>query len=530
MATENPQLRPKAALITDANGTTSADVAANGGLNVNVLTGGGGGGTANQGTPNTPANAWPVKITDAAGVNEAAVDASGNVAVSVSNFPATQPVSAASLPLPTNASKETGGNLASIATHQTDGTQTTQVTNFPATQAVSAAALPLPANAAKETGGNLASIASHQTDGTQQTQVTNFPATQPVSGTVTVQQPSGASLHVDVDNFPATQATNLTQVGGATLAPATNDAPVGTEIAPIVRDIFRKRQTLLTSTPLAANGVFTSAWFDSELTGTAFVMVTGISNVASLATTGCQLQESEDQTNVRVIGNTGAAATNRIQGYVRARYWRVVYTNGGTIQATFTLYATETSLPFVGFGIPLAQSIEPLGVLASSNVPQIFGDNQANQNGAFFIAQNGSGFMQANVCYLYNGSTWDRPRTPNIFKQATATASGSTALWTPTAGKKFRLMRFRVQVTGLAKAASSADLVITLLDSASDIGVGQVVTIPTTAGTTGNILDSAWIDLGNGRLSALANNVLNINLSFALIGGLVNVTCCGTEE
>ncbi len=59
--------------------------------------------------------------------------------VSVSNFPATQPVSAATLPLPANASQETGGNLATIVTNtatiatntanETNGTQKTQVSD-----------------------------------------------------------------------------------------------------------------------------------------------------------------------------------------------------------------------------------------------------------------------------------------------------------------------------------------------------------------------------------------------------------------
>jgi hypothetical protein len=40
---------------------------------------------------------------------------SGSWSVSVSNFPATQPVSAASLPLPSNAAQEAGGNLATLA-------------------------------------------------------------------------------------------------------------------------------------------------------------------------------------------------------------------------------------------------------------------------------------------------------------------------------------------------------------------------------------------------------------------------------
>ena len=40
--------------------------------------------------------------------------------------------------------------------------------------------------------------------------VSNLPATQPVSGSVTAVQSSGSSLHVDVDNFPATQPVSGT--------------------------------------------------------------------------------------------------------------------------------------------------------------------------------------------------------------------------------------------------------------------------------------------------------------------------------
>src|SRR5438105_5547002 len=44
----------------------------------------------------------------------------------------------------------------------------------------------------------------------------------------------------------------------------------------------------------------------------------------------------------------------------------------------------------------------------------------------------------------FNGAFWDRLRTPNKFNHALATAAGNTAVWTPAAGKKFRLMRFAV--------------------------------------------------------------------------------------
>ena len=134
---------------------------------------------------------------------------------------------------------------------------------------------------------------------------------------------------------------------------------------------------------------------------------------------------------------------------------------------------------------------------------------------------------------LYNAGSgsYDRQRTPTIFKTAQATASGNTALWTPAGGKKFRLMRFKVQVTDNSATSGGAVISIGLQDSTTDLALTHDVWLPS-AGLTGAIngWDSGWIDLGNGKLSAAANNVLNINLSAALSAGNVRVTCCGTEE
>lgn len=81
------------------------------------------------------------------------VAVSGSVAVTGTFYPATQPVSAASLPLPTGAATEAtlgaieaalGGTL----TVDVTGSVAVTGTFYPATQPVSAAALPLPAGAA----------------------------------------------------------------------------------------------------------------------------------------------------------------------------------------------------------------------------------------------------------------------------------------------------------------------------------------------------------------------------------------------
>ena len=128
----------------------------------------------------------------------------------------------------------------------------------------------------------------------------------------------------------------------------------------------------------------------------------------------------------------------------------------------------------------------------------------------------------------WNGATWDRLRTPNVFKTVSTAAAGNTALWTPAAGLKFRLMRVHMSITSNAAAAAAAVLLSQLLDGATFFGISDNNYIPL-AGVIQQHQNFVF-DLGNGYLSAAANNVLNINLSFALTAGILDVTVAGTEE
>lgn len=136
--------------------------------------------------------------------------------------------------------------------------------------------------------------------------------------------------------------------------------------------------------------------------------------------------------------------------------------------------------------------------------------------------------------HVYRGTSdnqWDRTRSPNTFRTVATAAAGNTALWTPAAGRRFRLMRYCVTVTGDAIQAAAGVLVISLFDGAAG-ATGQIHSafVPAVAVNTQSLYTSGWIDLGNGVLSAAVNNVLNVNLSAALAGGVVNVIACGTEE
>lgn len=127
----------------------------------------------------------------------------------------------------------------------------------------------------------------------------------------------------------------------------------------------------------------------------------------------------------------------------------------------------------------------------------------------------------------YNGATWDKLRVASVLKTATATASGNTAVWTPTSSKKFRLMGFEIVVTG-ASVTVPGVLEVNLQDSTSNTGAAYSLSLTATAlagsFSTGPVL------IGNGLLSATPNNVLNINLSAALITGEVRVMAWGVEE
>ena len=79
----------------------------------------------------------------ATGASSSSTSAGAASSVVVTNFPATQPVSAASLPLPSGAA-----TAALQPAINADGGSQVHVQNFPATQPISASALPLPSGAA----------------------------------------------------------------------------------------------------------------------------------------------------------------------------------------------------------------------------------------------------------------------------------------------------------------------------------------------------------------------------------------------
>ena len=109
------------------------------------------------------------------------------------------------------------------------------------------------------------------------------------------------------------------------------------------------------------------------------------------------------------------------------------------------------------------------------------------------------------------------------------TGAGTTALWTPNSGKKFRLMKYRILIPGDTYLAAAGRLVIRFYDASTDLGIWHSILLPAAAGTTPMLWDSGLCDLGNGYLSSTANNALGVNLSAAVTNG-INVQVFGNEE
>lgn len=194
-------------------------------------------------------------------------------------------------------------------------------------------------------------------------------------------------------------------VGGANVAGATNfriratAAITGTAVVKVIESVNTQSVYIANAAPAGniisiLNSSVATLLAAATYTGTgedvsnfSEMRVTVFANVAS-ATDGLSLQQSTDNSNWDVVDTYTIAASSAGQGKTfvvprQARYFRVVYTNGGTNQATFRL----------------STLLNRTATAPSSNRP---GDAYTNETD---LVQ-GQSFLMG-----YNGTTWDRLRT-----------------------------------------------------------------------------------------------------------------------
>lgn len=221
----------------------------------------GGGGSASNASVgpagSANGNSTSVQGNDGAPLARDATLTNGNLKAQISNFPATQAISAANLPLPAGAAQDatlTNGNLVakistlpalpagnnnigsvnvgnfpssqtingSVSVNNLPASQTVNgsvsVNNFPATQPISAASLPLPAGAAQD---------STLTGGTAKFQVTSIPA---ITGTVTASPGDGSITTLPAGTGVGTYGPVVDTQGYASVAYSFSTIPAGASI------------------------------------------------------------------------------------------------------------------------------------------------------------------------------------------------------------------------------------------------------------------------------------------------------------
>jgi hypothetical protein len=407
---------------------------------------------------------------------------------------------------------ETGGNLATIAGAISSAKFQDNIAQFGGSnvtigQQLAASSIPviLPAatittltppaaltNFALETGGNLATLAGAVSSSKVNVNIS--------SGNIT-----GFALDATLTSGnQQTKVTNGTNIADVLSGDSGNNGQV---IAPA------RKEVAFTTTSAQAVGSTDASnyrWVSVYISGQG-------------ATSTVTFQASNDNTNWVSVKLTDPNATNTglvnsttgtgmFTGQVPGRYFRLNVTG-------ITSGTTAGTIEFFGSGGPNWMNVIGMGdVNGNPAMPQLaYGDGLA--------------YPIAASQYGYTGSAQNRLRTPTVFKTTTATASGNTAVWTPTSGKKFRLMRFMITLTANVSLASAGLEEVTFQDATTGMPVGFSEYVPGTAvTTTPGGFTTGWIDLGNGILSASANNVLNINLGTTLATGECRVLVCGTEE
>jgi hypothetical protein len=232
--------------------------------------------------------------------------------------------------------------------------------------------------------------------------------------------------------------------------------------------------------------------------------------VTSIGTSGSALfQGSNDGVTwtsvwlTRTVGgyDTATATGNAVgiyHGPIPARYFRLNMT--ALAAGTYSVVITLSALPrqILSFGV-------------SANLVQVGNISIQSPGDA-----KGINTLLGTAVHVYNGTSLDVTRSVNTLKtgQSTALASGSAlALWTPTAGKKFRLrtLRGRASVAGRYEVRDGAVTVIGYIY----LDANRWVTV---------------MDMeANGYLSTTTNNVLNIYNQSGSAADL-DFICSGNEE
>lgn len=127
---------------------------------------------------------------------------------------------------------------------------------------------------------------------------------------------------------------------------------------------------------------------------------------------------------------------------------------------------------------------------------------------------------------MIGGGASAGPSLPNVYRTVQAAGGGFIAVWTPAAGKRFRLQRYTIEWCGDGAAVTAGLRTLTWRDGFTDLPIAH----NTYVGTGFLNWSTGWVDLGEGVLSSDTGNTLFMNLTAGMSPGYTRVTVAGREE
>ena len=165
----------------------------------------------------------------------------------------------------------------------------------------------------------------------------------------------------------------IVNIGGisaaAEQAGVKNTSPAETLYGLVTRPIARVDGETLSTSNLGVSGTFTQAWQDGNADGVGFVEAAAFADQVS-ASNGFRIEQSQDSgdSNLTEIVAQGTASVSTfisLKAAITARYWRVVYVNGGTGQASFIL--TAAARVQIGLKVDTDGALDVSGAVVSIN-------------------------------------------------------------------------------------------------------------------------------------------------------------------
>jgi hypothetical protein len=139
------------------------------------------------------------------------------------------------------------------------------------------------------------------------------------------------------------------------------------------------------------------------------------------------------------------------------------------------------------------------------------------------------GLVTHSTQMLQKGAMLEARRTQTLLVRAESNAAGNVAIYTPAAGRRFRLLGFDIHAGGNVSLAAAGNLDMEIRDNAVRLfSFSNYIPLAVAAGA--NYISKTVMFGDNGYLSVANANALNLWLSAGLATGLVKVTVWITDE